>query len=127
MSDRNPSALVAVGLVMPLLGIATMGLRFYTRRKMRNQILVDDWLLIPALSFRSTFSLHSRASQTASRSKNSESKTALSGGSSEHFEQEHSTLETYAIREDKFEIGKGRVPDGKILVQSSIGRVEDWA
>lgn len=49
MSATNPSSVVAVGVVMPALGIATVVLRFYTRRRMRNQILVDDWLLLPAL------------------------------------------------------------------------------
>ncbi|KAI4262520.1 MAG: hypothetical protein L6R42_002306 [Xanthoria sp. 1 TBL-2021] len=49
MSAKNPSSVVAVGVVMPALGIATVVLRFYTRRKMRNQILLDDWLLLPAL------------------------------------------------------------------------------
>ncbi|KAI4219202.1 MAG: hypothetical protein L6R36_008487 [Xanthoria steineri] len=34
---------------MPAIGIATVLLRFYTRRKMKNRILLDDWLLIPAL------------------------------------------------------------------------------
>lgn len=47
--DTDPSAMIAVGVVMPVLGIFTVALRFYTRHIMKNQIGVDDWLLIPAL------------------------------------------------------------------------------
>ncbi|KAL8705569.1 MAG: hypothetical protein Q9201_001309 [Fulgogasparrea decipioides] len=79
-------------------------------------------------SFRSTFSLHSRASGTGSPSKNGVPETELSGGSSEYLKQEPSPLETYALRERDDDVNKkGRVPDGRILVQSSIARVEDWA
>lgn len=49
MSGTSPSVLVAVGVIMPVLGIVTVGLRFYTRKKMRCPISVNDWLLIPAL------------------------------------------------------------------------------
>ncbi|KAL8724599.1 MAG: hypothetical protein Q9166_007856 [cf. Caloplaca sp. 2 TL-2023] len=104
-------------------GLGLMAVCLPTFHALFRQVSLDSLVQ----SFRNTFSLHSRASQTGLRSKNSVLKTELSGGCSEHFEQEHSTFETYAIREGKVENGRGRVPDGKILVQSSIGRVEDWA
>ncbi|KAI4121453.1 MAG: hypothetical protein LQ338_006351 [Usnochroma carphineum] len=104
-------------------GLGLMAVCLPTFRALFGQFSLDAMIQ----SFRSTFSLHSRASQTGSRPRNTVSKTELSGDSSEHLQQEHSTFETYAIRGDKVENGKRRVPDGKILVQSSIGRVEDWA
>ena len=47
--DTSPSANIGVGVAMPVLGIAAVALRFYTRRVMKNELLTDDWLLIPAL------------------------------------------------------------------------------
>ncbi|KAI4153400.1 MAG: hypothetical protein L6R39_001580 [Caloplaca ligustica] len=102
-------------------GLGLMAVCLLTFRGLLDQFSLDAI----AQSFRSTFSLHSRASQAGSVSKNS--KTEPAGVSSEPSEQERSTFETHAIREGKVENGSGRVPDGKILVQSSIGRVEDWA
>ena len=47
--DESPSANIGAGVAMPVVGILTVGLRFYTRRKMKNDLLMDDWLLVPAL------------------------------------------------------------------------------
>lgn len=49
MSNTNTSTVIAVGVAMPILGIAAVGLRFYTRQMLRLRLLIDDWLLVPAL------------------------------------------------------------------------------
>lgn len=47
--DTSPVGTIGVGVAMPVLGVIFVALRFYTRRMMKNRILADDWLLIPAL------------------------------------------------------------------------------
>ena len=49
MSSNDPASIIAVGAVMPALGIVAVALRFYCRRRNRNPLQIDDWILIPAL------------------------------------------------------------------------------
>ena len=44
-----PSSLIAASIVLPVLDIIFVFLRFYTRRRQRQQLQADDWVTIPAL------------------------------------------------------------------------------
>lgn len=46
----EPSTL-ALAITLSILGIIAVALRFYTRRKQRAALRIDDWLTIPALIF----------------------------------------------------------------------------
>ena len=48
MSDHKPASVIAIGAVMPTVGALAVALRFHVRRKYRQSMLVDDWILIPA-------------------------------------------------------------------------------
>lgn len=105
-------------------GLGLVAVCLPTFRALFGQASLDNMIK----SFRSTFSLHSRTTQTGWRSKDNESTIELSGGSSEHTKHDHpGTLETYAMCAGEDGSGKQRVPDGRIHVQSSIGQVEHWA
>ena len=45
----SPAALIAAGVVFPVLGILTVALQFYTRRLQEAPLMLDDWFLIPGL------------------------------------------------------------------------------
>ncbi|MCJ1396026.1 hypothetical protein MMC18_008913 [Xylographa bjoerkii] len=49
MFYNSPFAVVAVGIILPVLDAVAVALRFYTRRLQRLPLLIDDWLTIPAL------------------------------------------------------------------------------
>ncbi|KUJ21329.1 uncharacterized protein LY89DRAFT_609882 [Mollisia scopiformis] len=49
MSADNPASIIAVGAVMPALGIIAVGLRYYCRIQLKSGFRTDDWILIPAL------------------------------------------------------------------------------
>jgi len=55
----SPGELVAAGVVLPILSIGAVVLRFYVRTSRKQNLAVDDWLMIPALvinAFESTLS-----------------------------------------------------------------------
>jgi hypothetical protein len=45
----SPGQIMAAGIIFPILGIAAVVLRFYVRASRKQQIGMDDWLIIPAL------------------------------------------------------------------------------
>ncbi|CAD6445428.1 d50c81d9-2706-463f-b1d0-bde9585233ce [Sclerotinia trifoliorum] len=45
----SPGELLAAGIVLPLIALATISLRYMVRRSRKARFGVDDWLLIPAL------------------------------------------------------------------------------
>ncbi|KUJ09335.1 uncharacterized protein LY89DRAFT_690381 [Mollisia scopiformis] len=47
----SPSAIIAAGVVLPVLSIIAVVLRFYVRSSRKTAIGVDDWLVIPPLFF----------------------------------------------------------------------------
>ena len=49
MTYATPAAVIVVSVLFPVLGIATVFLRFYTRRTQKIGLGVDDWLILPAL------------------------------------------------------------------------------
>lgn len=49
MSSSDPASVIAVGAVMPSLGIVAVALRFYCHRQNHTPLRIDDWILIPAL------------------------------------------------------------------------------
>ena len=46
---EKPGFNVAAAVVLPMVDIIAVALRFFTRRKQRLPIGIDDWLTIPAL------------------------------------------------------------------------------
>lgn len=54
---QTPSHVIAAGIGLPLLDIAAVLLRFAARKKQRQSLKADDWLLIPATVSFSTDSL----------------------------------------------------------------------
>lgn len=104
-------------------GLGLVAVCLPTFRALFGQVSLDAM----TKSFRSAFSLHLPTWQTGWRSKASDSRIELSGGSSEHGKHDHaSTLETYAMRTGETRITKERIPEGKIHVQNSIGQIEQW-
>ncbi|PWY77716.1 hypothetical protein BO83DRAFT_223514 [Aspergillus eucalypticola CBS 122712] len=51
MSDTyaNPASIIRIPILFPILGTLTVTLRFYTRRKTKFVLWIDDWLTLPAL------------------------------------------------------------------------------
>lgn len=49
MSDTSAAGLYTLASVLLGLGVISVILRFYARRHQKAPLLVDDWLLIPAL------------------------------------------------------------------------------
>lgn len=49
MSTTSPQGILACSTVLPALGIAVVGLRFYTRIQQKARLEFDDWGQIPAL------------------------------------------------------------------------------
>ncbi|OJJ77060.1 hypothetical protein ASPBRDRAFT_224665 [Aspergillus brasiliensis CBS 101740] len=45
----TPAAIITVSILFPVLGIVTVALRFYTRKKTKSVLWIDDWLTLPAL------------------------------------------------------------------------------
>ncbi|GFN11073.1 uncharacterized protein AtWU_00869 [Aspergillus tubingensis] len=45
----TPAALITISILFPVLGTLTVILRFYTRRKTKSVLWIDDWLTLPAL------------------------------------------------------------------------------
>jgi hypothetical protein len=39
----TPKTIIAMGVVLPILGAFSVGLRFYTRRIMKARYLMDGW------------------------------------------------------------------------------------
>lgn len=54
----SPGDLLAAAIVLPLVGIATISLRYFVRYTRRVPLGVDDWLLIPALVSVKSDSIH---------------------------------------------------------------------
>ncbi|KAG6006827.1 hypothetical protein E4U21_006634 [Claviceps maximensis] len=50
MSDHSATDLVSVSGVLMGLGVVTVLLRFYARRRQKARLLADDWLMVPALA-----------------------------------------------------------------------------
>ncbi|KAG5914743.1 hypothetical protein E4U53_004604 [Claviceps sorghi] len=50
MLDHSASDLVTVSAVLLGLGLVTVSLRFYARRRQKASLLADDWLMMPALA-----------------------------------------------------------------------------
>lgn len=48
MGYANPTAIVVVSVLFPLIGAVAVALRFYTRHYMRAKPTLDDWLIVPA-------------------------------------------------------------------------------
>ncbi|TGJ82864.1 hypothetical protein E0Z10_g5903 [Xylaria hypoxylon] len=46
---QKPGHVVAAAVILPLIAIMIVVLRFWTRRKQRQNLKMDDWLIIPAL------------------------------------------------------------------------------
>ncbi|KAF7889887.1 uncharacterized protein EAF02_002302 [Botrytis sinoallii] len=49
MSSTSPQGVIACNTILPVLGIAAVGLRFYVRSQQKVALKIDDWLQIPAL------------------------------------------------------------------------------
>jgi len=47
-SYATPGGLIALGSVLPALGLIAVGLRFLSRRLQRAAFWVDDWLIVPS-------------------------------------------------------------------------------
>ncbi|KAF2193118.1 hypothetical protein K469DRAFT_489822, partial [Zopfia rhizophila CBS 207.26] len=47
----SPGATLAAGIGFPIACVIVVAARFLTRRFLRSEILIDDWLTIPALAF----------------------------------------------------------------------------
>ncbi|KAF2855811.1 hypothetical protein T440DRAFT_551145 [Plenodomus tracheiphilus IPT5] len=47
----SPGSLIAICVVLPVLSILAVALRFYTRKRSKSSLKLDDWILLPALSF----------------------------------------------------------------------------
>lgn len=45
---QTPGHVVAAAVVLPVLDVLVVGLRFYTRRRQRLPLQMDDWLTLPA-------------------------------------------------------------------------------
>lgn len=45
----NPAAIITISILFPILGTLTVILHFYTRRKTKSVLWIDDWLTLPAL------------------------------------------------------------------------------
>ena len=45
----TPAALITISILFLVLGTLTVILRFYTRRKTKSVLWIDDWLTLPAL------------------------------------------------------------------------------
>lgn len=45
----TPAALITISILFPVLGTLTVILRFYTRRKTKSVLWIDDWLTLSAL------------------------------------------------------------------------------
>ena len=45
----GPPLVLSASAILPSLCILAVGLRFYTRRKQREDLRLDDWLTVPAL------------------------------------------------------------------------------
>ncbi|PYH58625.1 uncharacterized protein BO96DRAFT_245300 [Aspergillus niger CBS 101883] len=45
----TPAAIITISILFPVLGTLTVILRFYTRRKTKSVLWIDDWLTLPAL------------------------------------------------------------------------------
>ncbi|TGO33320.1 hypothetical protein BHYA_0252g00010 [Botrytis hyacinthi] len=50
MTYSNPAAIIAISILFPILGLAAVSLRFYTRVNARIRLGIDDWLTVPALA-----------------------------------------------------------------------------
>lgn len=46
---EDPAAVIALGAILPAIDVVVVALRFYARRKQKLQLMVDDWLVVPAL------------------------------------------------------------------------------
>ncbi|KAL8782484.1 MAG: hypothetical protein Q9195_009633 [Heterodermia aff. obscurata] len=49
MSSTSPEGMYICGTLLPTLGAVVVGLRFYTRTKLKVELRFDDWAQIPAL------------------------------------------------------------------------------
>ncbi|KAF7870296.1 hypothetical protein EAF04_004042 [Stromatinia cepivora] len=49
MTYSNPSAIIAISVLFPILGLLAVSLRFYTRLNAKIRLGVENWLTIPAL------------------------------------------------------------------------------
>lgn len=47
----SPGSVIAESVVLPVLCIAAVSLRMYTRKRQKQPLLVDDWILVPGLVF----------------------------------------------------------------------------
>ncbi|GLB08226.1 hypothetical protein AtubIFM57258_004114 [Aspergillus tubingensis] len=45
----TPASIITISILFPVLGTLTVILRFYTRRKTKSELWIDDWLSLPAL------------------------------------------------------------------------------
>jgi hypothetical protein len=44
----DPGEVIAAGVVFPVVGLATVALRFYVRKVQKASWGLDDWLILPA-------------------------------------------------------------------------------
>lgn len=44
-----PATVIALGVVLPAMDIIAVTLRFYARKKQKARLMMDDWLVVPAL------------------------------------------------------------------------------
>ena len=49
VSDIDPSSIIALAVVLPMLDIIAVGLPFYTRSAQKTPPAMNDWLTIPAV------------------------------------------------------------------------------
>lgn len=51
MAYDNPGGLIAATVILQVLVFACLGLRLASRRKLRQRLLVSDWLILAAILF----------------------------------------------------------------------------
>ena len=49
LPSTSPSGIIALSCVLPVLGIAAVGLRFMLRKRQGVPRGMDDWIMLPAL------------------------------------------------------------------------------
>ncbi|KAF2812872.1 uncharacterized protein BDZ99DRAFT_568176 [Mytilinidion resinicola] len=49
MLTQGPDVIYPVSIVLAILDVIAVGLRFYARRRQKQSLRIDDWLIIPAL------------------------------------------------------------------------------
>ena len=49
MTYVNGGSVIAIGVIFPVLGTVSVALRFGVRRKRKNGLELDDWLILAGL------------------------------------------------------------------------------